>query len=316
VTELEFASLDEAIAEHTGKRGYRLDMIMPADAPRVAVVSKGVVSLRLVATEAGVRVEPATALPPLIIPGGEQKFLVTRAAGANAWGDGRAGMQYRDLIPDRLGGRYIASHIRIVEGGPVDDYVHHHRIRFQMIYCRRGWVRVVYEGQGEPFVMREGDCVLQPPGIRHRVLESSPGLEVIEIACPAEHETFRDHELELPTKTLNPGRVFDGQRFVHHVAATASWKEADGVEARDTGISQATGGLASVRVLRPMRELTRKHDGDLLLFAVLNGHVQVTSGANGTHTLEADDMCVIPSGDTYTIAATDSCELLEVSLPR
>jgi quercetin dioxygenase-like cupin family protein len=41
-----------------------------------------------------------------------------------------------------------------------------------MIYCHRGWVRVVYEDQGEPFVMHPGDCVLQPPGIRHRVLEA------------------------------------------------------------------------------------------------------------------------------------------------
>ena len=53
-----------------------------------------------------------------------------------------------------------------------------------MIYVRRGWVRVVYEDQGEPFVMHEGDLVLQPPEIRHRVLESSPGLEVIEIGAP------------------------------------------------------------------------------------------------------------------------------------
>jgi hypothetical protein len=32
---------------------------------------------------------------------------------------GRAGMDYRDLLPGRLGGRYIASHIRIASGGPV-----------------------------------------------------------------------------------------------------------------------------------------------------------------------------------------------------
>ena len=41
---------------------------------------------------------------------------------------GRAGMVYRDLIPDRLGGAFIASHITIPEGGPVPDYVHHHDI--------------------------------------------------------------------------------------------------------------------------------------------------------------------------------------------
>ena len=42
--------------------------------------------------------------------------------------------------PDRLGGRFIASHIRIEQGGPVPDYVHFHKIRFQMIYMTRGWV--------------------------------------------------------------------------------------------------------------------------------------------------------------------------------
>ena len=108
-------------------------------------------------------------------------------------------MQYRDLIPDRQGGRYIASHIRIPDGGPVPDYVHFHEIRFQLIYCYRGWVRVVYEDQGEPFVMNAGDCVLQPPLIRHRVLESSAGLEVVEIGVPAVHATHVDHERALPT---------------------------------------------------------------------------------------------------------------------
>src|SRR5690349_7367988 len=103
-------------------------------------------------------------------------------------------MRYRDLLPGRQGGRFIASAIRIDQGGPVPDYVHYHRVRFQLLYCVRGWVRVVYEGQGDPFVMAPGDCVLQPPRIRHRVLESSPGLEVIEVAGPAEHETLADHD--------------------------------------------------------------------------------------------------------------------------
>ncbi|MEJ7721708.1 MAG: hypothetical protein WKF58_15315 [Ilumatobacteraceae bacterium] len=111
---------------------------------------------------------------------------------------GRAGMRYRDLIPARHGGRFIASHIVIPDGGPVPDYVHHHRIRFQVIVCAAGWVRVVYEDQGPPFVLEAGDCVLQPPGIRHRVLEASPGAEVVELSCPGEHETHVDHVLTLP----------------------------------------------------------------------------------------------------------------------
>ena len=45
---------------------------------------------------------------------------------------GRAGMLYRDLIPDRLGGAIVASHIRIPEGGPVGDSVHFHQGRASM----------------------------------------------------------------------------------------------------------------------------------------------------------------------------------------
>ena len=137
------------------------------------------------------------------------------------WKTGRAGMQYRDLIPDRQGGQFIASHIRIPIGGPVADNVHHHDVRLQLIYCYRGWVRLVYEDQGEPFVMREGDCILQPPHIRHRVLEASDGLEVIEIGSPAEHMTQLDHRMPLPTGSSLPMRAFDGQRFAFHQARQA-----------------------------------------------------------------------------------------------
>ncbi|MFT5288179.1 MAG: quercetin dioxygenase-like cupin family protein [Planctomycetota bacterium] len=87
-------------------------------------------------------------------------------------------MRYRDLIPECLGSRFIASHIQIAGGGPVPDNVYFHALRFQMIFCLSGWVKLVYEDQGDPFVLRAGDCVIQPPHIRHRVLESSPGLEV------------------------------------------------------------------------------------------------------------------------------------------
>ncbi len=59
-----------------------------------------------------------------------------------------AGMAYRDLVPDQLGGWVVASHIRIADGGPVADYVHFHDLRRRRIlYCRAGWVRLVY---GDP----------------------------------------------------------------------------------------------------------------------------------------------------------------------
>lgn len=304
--------LEAAIADHE-RRGYRLDMIMPADNPRIAIVSKGGEMLRLTATESGVQAEPFTGLGHPILPPSTQEFVITRANNG-AWQSGRAGMQYRDLIPGRLGGRYIASHIRIPHGGPVNDYVHHHRTRFQVIFVRKGWVRVVYEDQGEPFVMHEGDCVLQPPGIRHRVLEASPGLEVIEISSPAEHETFRDHDLTLPTSKLDPMRDFGGQHFVHHRAASAGWQHDDGYSFCDTWIATMNAQLASVRVLKP-RMMRETHTGDFLFLLVLNGSAQLQSGALGSHILGTDACCAIPNGTAYELTGTGGCEILEVALP-
>ena len=88
-------------------------------------------------------------------------------------------MHYRDLVPSRLGGAMIASHIRIPDGGPVPDMVHFHKVGFQLIFCIRGWVDVVYEDQGGPRRLAAGDCFIQPPRIRHRVLEASDGEEAL-----------------------------------------------------------------------------------------------------------------------------------------
>lgn len=303
--------LEAAIADYE-RRGYRLDMIMPADSPRLAVVSKASEMLRLTATPSGVQVEPFTDLGHPVLPRSTQEFVITRAS-TGAWAAGRAGMQYRDLIPGRLGGAFIASHIRIATGGPVNDYVHHHRVRFQMIFVRRGWVRVVYEDQGAPFAMHEGDCVLQPPGIRHRVLESSDGLEVIEIGSPAEHETFRDHDLTLPTLTFDPARNFNGQRFVRRVAAGAAWQLRSDLNYKDTGIAAATNNLASVRTIKIEGTLKRTHDGEFLFFYVLGGSLHLANEGNDTHTLAADDCCTLPKGTTFTLAG--NAEILEVALP-
>ncbi|MDX2032233.1 MAG: cupin domain-containing protein [Blastocatellia bacterium] len=288
---LSVPDLTEALDFFTRRLGFRLEMIMPADAPRLALLAGQ--GLR-------VRLEAATTVPP---------------AATDAWQTGRAGMEYRDLIPGRLAGAFIASQIRIRAGGEVPDYVHYHKIRFQMIFCKAGWVRVVYEDQGPPFILEAGDCVLQPPGIRHRVLEASPGLEVIEIGAPAVHETWVDHVLTLPTGQTLPERLFDGQRFVRHRASAAQWTpwRLDGFAARDTGIAAATGGLADVRIVRAPRELAATlpaHTGEFLFFFVLRGELRLDA-----RRLNADDCCVIPAGAAIELRASDGLEFLEVGLP-
>lgn len=269
----------------------------------------------------GTRIELVEATPALRVPPGEQQLVITHDRGDADWMTGRAGMRYRDLIPGRLGGRFIASQIRIEAGGPVPDSVHFHDIRFQLIYCAAGWVRVAYEDQGQPLVMKPGDCVLQPPGIRHRVLESSAGLEVIEIACPAEHDTWLDHELSLPTASLRPDRDFGGQSFVHHVAADVPWTpwRADGFEQRETDIGRATCGLAGVSTVRCNRADTRaplQHDGEFLFLYVLGGAVTWLCEGRQSQRLEQGDSIVVPAGLSSELDhGTSELSMVEVRLP-
>jgi quercetin dioxygenase-like cupin family protein len=230
-------------------------------------------------------------------------------------------MKYRDLVPGRLGGALIASHIRIPDAGPVPDLVHFHDVRFQLIFCTNGWVRLVYEDQGPPFVLGAGDCLIQPPRIRHRVLESSENLQVIEVSAPAEHLTTMDHEMELPTPVRNPDRDFGGQKFCRSEAAKAAWTpwRLPGFEARETGIGAATAGVASVHVVRPAgraAEAWTTHTAEILFTFVRSGSLTLREDAPPAHALGAGDAYVIPPGmKTALTECSADLELLEVSLP-
>ena len=284
-------NLDLAV-EALRRDGFRLDVIYPADEPNVATLSR-------CDERVTVRTPDAPAMPDGL-PAFRPEFILTRS-GAES-GAGRAGMLYRDLIPGRLGGRYIASQITINEGGPVSDWVHYHNIAVQLIVVRGGWVKVVYEDQGDPFVMRAGDLVLQPPLIRHRVLESSPGLEVVEVSAPALHETFADHDLELPN---GPARThnFSGQRFVRHFAEEASWTQFLGGEAQVTGVSDATNGAAEALVIRRAAAPEihfGAHGGELMFGFVLEGTASLHS--HGIHALGPTDAFVIPPDGAWSLS--------------
>ena len=103
-------------------------------------------------------------------------------------------MEYRDLgIDAATHGQFRAHVIRIKKesAGNHDLHttgLHQHNCDFQMFYVLNGWIKFVYEGQGE-HTFGKGDCVLQPPGIVHNELDCSDDLEVLEIYSPAVHET-------------------------------------------------------------------------------------------------------------------------------
>lgn len=101
----------------------------------------------------------------------------------------RAFFEYRDLgVNAATSGKFGAHVIRAVPGVVSEPHWHIHELDFQLVYVTQGWVVFEYEGQGE-HLLREGACVLQPPGIRHREVRHSDDLELIEIISPAEFDT-------------------------------------------------------------------------------------------------------------------------------
>ena len=327
--------------------GMRMDEIFPADNPSAAVFSgfglrvrvekgadtaPGVLRIlcddpiliaggrtQLVAPN-GTRIDILALSPPVVMPSTTHEFVVRRMADQAPWVIGRAGMQYRDLIPSRLGGSIIASHIRIPNGGPVPDMVHFHSVGFQLIYCYKGWVDLVYEDQGQPFRLKAGNCVIQPPEIRHRVLFASDNVEVIEIGVPAEHITTIDHKMVLPTTELRPDRIFEGQKFVHHEAHDAEWVpfRLPGFVSRDTTISHNTQTVAGVQIVKrgPGKPVWATHNSDIHFTFVLQGNLTLEGANQPVQQLGAGDAFVVPPGMPVCYAApSEDVELLEVSLP-
>jgi len=99
--------------------------------------------------------------------------------------------KYRDLgMSDATGGMVQAHVIRLVPPCIPEEVskLHYHDVEFQMVYVLKGWMKNEFEGQGVQ-VMREGTAWIQPPGIKHKVLDYSDDCEVLEIILPAEFDT-------------------------------------------------------------------------------------------------------------------------------
>jgi Cupin domain len=99
--------------------------------------------------------------------------------------------QYRDLgIAAATNGLARAHVIKMVP--PCDPAEvskrHYHDVEFQMVYVLKGWIKGEYDGAGT-VTMREGSCWLQPPKIKHAVLDYSDDCELLEIILPADFAT-------------------------------------------------------------------------------------------------------------------------------
>ena len=131
------------------------------------------------------------AAPRLKAAAPAQRFTVSHLNESDFKRDGlRTYALYRDLgISAASGGLCQAHVIRMLS--PCTDEVrkrHLHEPELQLIYVLQGWVKNEFEGEGVQ-MMSAGSCWLQPPGIKHTVLDYSADVELLEIIVPADFKT-------------------------------------------------------------------------------------------------------------------------------
>jgi len=120
-----------------------------------------------------------------------QTFNVSHPRPEDFQGGLRPYAEYRDLGMSKATSGMVRAHvIRMIP--PCDPQEvskrHYHEVDFQMVYVLKGWIKSEFDGEGE-ITMRAGSCWLQPPGIKHSVLDYSDDCELLEIILPADFET-------------------------------------------------------------------------------------------------------------------------------
>jgi quercetin dioxygenase-like cupin family protein len=123
-------------------------------------------------------------------PGRRHRFSFVRCDPRKFKGDGlRRDFTYRDLGIRRATAGQAGAHVIRAENLPRGGSGRHrHVLDFQMVYVLKGRVTFWYEGKGK-VAMGPGDCVYQPPGIRHELIDWSRDMELLEITMPAAFAT-------------------------------------------------------------------------------------------------------------------------------
>ena len=129
----------------------------------------------------------------------KQKFNVDYANKATFQDGLREFLEYRDLgITDASNGAYKAHVLRVKKEFKGDQEMHttgfhRHLVDFQMYYVLNGWVKFIYDGEGE-LTFNKGDCVMAPAAIKHNEISCSDDFEALEILSPAKHSTIEIEE--------------------------------------------------------------------------------------------------------------------------
>ena len=127
---------------------------------------------------------------------------------------------------------------------------------------------------------------------------------MIELGCPAIHETIADFDLQLPNSSpdclssgeegSSDGRLFEGQRFVRHISSAAEWKPTPIPPSLTTTASALPDGDATVTFV-PIA-IENSAEGQTLLHRDI-GFSSATSGLASAVVLKAaSPPCTVFSG--------------------
>jgi quercetin dioxygenase-like cupin family protein len=97
-------------------------------------------------------------------------------------------LEFRDLgVESASGGRMRAQMLSVVPGAKVPKLTgwHYHTCQSQIVHVLKGWMDLEYE-DGRRLLVKAGDTLFTPGGMRHNELAISDDLELFEIFVPAE----------------------------------------------------------------------------------------------------------------------------------
>jgi hypothetical protein len=124
-------------------------------------------------------------------PRPKHSFVASHLREGDFEGGLRRYAKYRDLGMNKATGGLVQAHvIRFVPPCVPEEVskLHFHDVEFQMVYVLKGWIKTELDGQGA-ITMQTGSAWIQPPRIKHKVLDYSDDCEVLEIILPADFET-------------------------------------------------------------------------------------------------------------------------------
>jgi hypothetical protein len=135
------------------------------------------------------RASPVAKAKPKAQP--KQRFTASHLADADFRTGLRSYAAYRDLGFNAATGGMVQAHvIRFIPPCRPEEVskLHLHDVDFQMVYVLKGWIKTEFDGVGS-MVMQTGSSWIQPPRIKHKVLDYSNDCEVLEIILPADFQT-------------------------------------------------------------------------------------------------------------------------------